>query len=220
MEKSSSIHSNNDDILADKNSTESTSNQNTKKENSNDSGKNEKMKQKQQDHGFYPQQILNKSQFYLPNQDQHQNQLLMNNNNSGNDSNKMKNSMEFNNNSEIKNIGNNSNNNYQNQNYLNNNNFIGSNNNFLGSFQQNYNQSNQQQFLTASAPISYIPYKVIPYGQYLKPNNQPTIIGFPTLAYFPINTPTYYPNQMLAQPMYPQMYTNFNGINMNLGYFF
>lgn len=242
MEKSSSMHSN-DDNLADKVSTESTSNQNTKKENSNDSGKNENT-QENKDRNLYPQKMLNKSQFYLPNQDQHQNH------------NSKDNQKEFKQTSEIKNMGNNNNVSFSGANYM-------QNNNFIGGFQQQ-NFQNPNQFM---GQISYIPYKVVPYNQFMQPaQQQPTYISIPTLAYLPMMGPqSYYPNQinpmaqinqmtpitqitqmnqmpqinqmnpinqmtqmnkvnqinqmqMVPGPMYPQIFASFNG-NVNLGIF-
>ena len=241
MEKSSSMHSN-DDNLADKVSTESTSNQNTKKENSNDSGKNENT-QENKDRNLYPQKMLNKSQFYLPNQDQHQNHNV-------NDSQK-----EFKQTSEINNMGNNNNVGYSGANYM-------QNNNFISGFQQQ-NFQNPNQFM---GQISYIPYKVVNYNhQFMQPAQQPTYITIPTLAYLPMmgRPQNYYPNQinpmtqmtqikqmnqipqinqmnqmnpmnqmtqmnnvnqinqmqMVQGPMYPQIYASFNGGNVNLGKF-
>lgn len=187
------IHSNYDNSSGDKNSTESTSNQNTKKETSNDSGKNQKIEPNQKTNNLYPQQILNKSQFYLPNHDQ--NQRLSSNPTSSNDSSNSNQTIDYNRNDMKKNTSNTS--------------FI-NNNKFVNCFPQNFQHNNPQPL-----QISYIPYNLLPYGQY--PH---TIVGYPTLAYIPIaQTPNYFNNQMMNSNV-PAFYTSYNNINRNAGVVF
>lgn len=198
IEKCSFIHSNNDSSSGDKISTETTSNQNTKKETSNNSLKNKKTDKNQENNTLYPQQILNKSQFYLPNQDQ--SQRIISNSTQSNEASKMKNSLDFN----QKEMTINNSTNFSANSYLNNNNYI-------SCFPQNFQHSNQT-LITQTPQISYIPYKLVPYRQFIQPNPQQTLISIPTLAYFPIGQPSFYNNQMMNNRM-PSILTNFNAVN-------